>query len=56
MKLLSFFLLMLPLSAFPLSEGEVFPNLTLDDIANGEAKGVHSYFGKKTILHVFASW
>ncbi len=47
------------LSAAPVSDlkiGSPFPGYSLANIANGEAKSVRSYFGKKTILHIFASW
>ncbi|MFT6240124.1 MAG: hypothetical protein ACJAQT_002211 [Akkermansiaceae bacterium] len=59
MKLLILLLLILPLSAAPvpdLSVGRPFPNFSLEEISSGESKGLRSSLGKKTILHIFASW
>ncbi len=47
------------LAAAPVSDlkvGSPFPGYSLENIANGEAKSVRSYFGKKTVLHIYASW
>lgn len=47
------------LSATPvpkLNVGGPFPNFELTNVASGEAVKTRSHLGKKTILHVFASW
>ncbi|MDB4438117.1 hypothetical protein N9195_00860 [bacterium] len=39
-----------------LNVGGPFPNFELTNVASGEAVKTRSHLGKKTILHVFASW
>jgi hypothetical protein len=60
--MLKFFLpmlLMVQLSATPvpnLKVGAPFPNFELIDVSTGRSVKTRSHLGKKTILHVFASW
>lgn len=36
--------------------GQVFPLLGLPALDNGQLSSVHAFMGKKTLLHIFASW
>lgn len=36
--------------------GRPFPNLALPSLADGSPASVAQFRGKKTLLHVFASW
>ena len=36
--------------------GRPFPNITLPTLANGAPASIAQFRGKKTLLHVFASW
>lgn len=36
--------------------GKPFPNLTLPSLEDGSPSSIVQFRGKKTLLHVFASW
>ncbi len=42
--------------AAPFAVGESFPNLILPQAATGQPDSLAAYRGKKTVLHLFASW
>ena len=59
MRFLFLVLLSLKLSGAEMSDlkvGSPFPGYQLENISNGKVNSVRSYFGKKTILHIYASW
>jgi len=39
-----------------ISVGKAFPNLSLPSVETGKVTEVNSLFGKKLMLHLFASW
>jgi hypothetical protein len=44
-----------PLAA-ELKKGEPFPSLILPSVEDGQPNSMLAYRGRKTVLHVFASW
>lgn len=39
-----------------LKEGNMFPNFELENVATKKVAPISHHFGKKTLLHIFASW
>ncbi len=37
-------------------EGQPFPNLALPSIEDGRVVSIANFRGKKTVLHIWASW
>ena len=55
----AFLILMMPLAepqASELKSGYPFPSLILPSVENGLPDSMLAYRGRKTVLHVFASW
>lgn len=54
------FLISIMPSAEPLAgelkPGDPFPSLILPSVADGQPNSMLAYRGRKTVLHVFASW
>ncbi|MFT4550873.1 MAG: hypothetical protein ACI8XO_000801 [Verrucomicrobiales bacterium] len=44
------------IAAHDLSPGKAFPTVTLPSIESGEETLLGDQFGKKLVLHLFASW
>ena len=57
--LYAFLIWMMPVAeslAAELKTGDPFPSLILPAVENGQPDSMLAYRGRKTVLHVFASW
>ena len=54
--LVLFFIMAGKMTASALRVGDEFPLLVLPSVETGLPDSVAAYRGKKTVLHVFASW
>ena len=55
-RLLLMGLTLMTAEGVPIKEGEVFPHYVFPRLKDGSAGSLRQFRGRKTILHIFASW